>query len=52
MSWRGRDHCYALFNTTVIAAPWVGWLGDRIGRTRVVLGYSMYAGRPRTLWLE
>ena len=42
---------YALFNTTcVIAAPWVGWLGDRIGRTRIVLlGYSMYAGL--TLWL-
>jgi MFS family permease len=42
---------YALFNTTcVIAAPWVGRLGDRIGRTRIVLlGYSVYAGL--TLWL-
>ena len=42
---------YALFNTTcVIAAPCVGWLGDRIGRTHIVLlGYSVYAGL--TLWL-
>ena len=42
---------YALFNTTcVITAPWVGWLGDRIGRTRIVLlGYSVYAGL--SLWL-
>jgi MFS family permease len=37
---------YALFNTTcVIAAPWVGRLGDRIGRGRiVVLGYALYGG--------
>ena len=37
---------YALFNATcVIAAPWVGRLGDRIGRTRIVLlGYAVYAG--------
>ena len=42
---------YALFNTTcVIAAPWVGRLGDRIGRTRIVLlGYAVYAGI--NLWL-
>jgi MFS family permease len=42
---------YALFNTTcVVAAPWAGWLGDRIGRIRIVLlGYSVYAGL--TLWL-
>ncbi len=42
---------YALFNTTcVIAAPCVGWLGDRIGRTRILIfGYSVYAGL--TLWL-
>ena len=35
---------YALFNTTcVIAAPLVGRLGDRIGRTRIVLaGYALY----------
>lgn len=35
---------YALFNVTcVIAAPLVGWLGDRIGRSRiVVLGYALY----------
>ena len=35
---------YALFNLTcVIAAPLVGWLGDRIGRSRiVVLGYALY----------
>ena len=35
---------YALFNTTcVIAAPLVGHLGDRIGRSRiVVLGYAVY----------
>jgi MFS family permease len=37
---------YALFNATcVIAAPWVGRLGDRIGRSRiVVLGYALYSG--------
>jgi MFS family permease len=37
---------YALFNATcVIAAPWVGRLGDRIGRSRiVVLGYALYGG--------
>ncbi|WP_169167399.1 MFS transporter [Acidovorax sp. SRB_24] len=36
---------YALFNTTcVVAAPWVGRLGDRVGRSRViVLGYALYA---------
>jgi len=35
---------YALFNTTcVIAAPLVGKLGDRVGRSRiVVLGYALY----------
>lgn len=42
---------YALFNTTcVIAAPWIGRLGDRIGRARIVLlGYALYAGID--LWL-
>ena len=36
---------YALFNTTcVLSAPWVGKLGDRVGRRRVVvLGYALYA---------
>jgi MFS family permease len=36
---------YALFNTTcVIAAPLVGRLGDKVGRSRiVVLGYAVYA---------
>ncbi|MBC7954697.1 MAG: MFS transporter [Cytophagales bacterium] len=35
---------YALFNTTcVIVAPWVGKLGDRIGRRHIVmLGYALY----------
>ena len=35
---------YALFNTTcVVAAPLVGRLGDRVGRSRiVVLGYAVY----------
>ncbi len=35
---------YALFNTTcVIVAPLVGKLGDRVGRSRiVVLGYALY----------
>ena len=35
---------YALFNTTcVIAAPLAGLLGDRIGRSRIVLlGYALY----------
>jgi len=42
---------YALFNVTcVMAAPGVGWLGDRIGRKRIVLlGYAVYAGL--NLWL-
>jgi len=42
---------YALFNTTcVMAAPAVGWLGDRIGRNRIVLlGYAVYAGL--NLWV-
>jgi len=42
---------YALFNTTcVVAAPMVGKLGDRVGRSRiVVLGYAVYAGI--SLWL-
>lgn len=37
---------YALFNLTcVLCAPWVGRLGDRWGRTRVILlGYAVYAG--------
>jgi MFS family permease len=35
---------YALFNTTcVIFAPWVGMLGDQVGRNRIiVLGYALY----------
>jgi MFS family permease len=35
---------YALFNATcVLVAPGVGWLGDRIGRQRIVLlGYALY----------
>lgn len=35
---------YALFNTTcVVAAPLAGMLGDRVGRSRVVvLGYALY----------
>lgn len=35
---------YALFNTTcVLVAPWVGRLGDLVGRGRVVLlGYALY----------
>ena len=42
---------YALFNTTcVVAAPLVGKLGDRVGRSRiVVLGYAVYVGI--CLWL-
>ena len=42
---------YALFNTTcVIAAPLVGKLGDKVGRSRiVVLGYAVYAAI--NLWL-
>jgi MFS family permease len=42
---------YAIFNTTcVIAAPLVGRLGDRVGRSRVVvLGYAVYAAL--NLWL-
>jgi MFS family permease len=42
---------YALFNTTcVLAAPLVGRLGDRIGRSRIVLlGYAVYA--VINLWL-
>ena len=37
---------YALFNVVcVIAAPLAGRLGDRVGRTRVVmLGYTLYGG--------
>lgn len=37
---------YALFNTTcVLAAPLAGMLGDRIGRSRIVLlGYGLYGG--------
>jgi MFS family permease len=37
---------YALFNATcVVAAPWAGKLGDRVGRSRVVLlGYALYGG--------
>ncbi|OYU92822.1 MAG: MFS transporter [Burkholderiales bacterium PBB5] len=37
---------YALFNTTcVVCAPVVGWLGDRVGRSRIVLsGYAVFAG--------
>lgn len=36
---------YALYSfTCVIAAPWVGKLGDRIGRSKIiVLGYAIYA---------
>lgn len=35
---------YALFNVSfVLAAPFIGWLGDLIGRTRIVLlGYLIY----------
>ena len=35
---------YALFNAScVLVAPGVGWLGDRIGRQRIVLlGYALY----------
>ena len=35
---------YALFNTTcVMVAPWVGKLGDRLGRSRIVVsGYALY----------
>ena len=42
---------YALFNTTcVVAAPLVGHLGDRVGRSRIVLlGYAVYAGL--NLWM-
>ena len=42
---------YALFNVTcVVAAPLVGWLGDQVGRGRViVLGYGVYA--VVNLWL-
>jgi MFS family permease len=42
---------YALFNTTcVITAPLVGQLGDRVGRSQVVvLGYAVYAAL--NLWL-
>jgi MFS family permease len=43
---------YALFNTTcVAAAPWAGWLGDRIGRNRIVLlGYAVCAGLTRLVF--
>ena len=42
---------YALFNTTcVAAAPLLGHLGDRVGRSRIVLlGYGVYAGL--NLWM-
>ncbi|MGB4926637.1 MAG: MFS transporter [Giesbergeria sp.] len=42
---------YALFNTTcVVVAPLVGHLGDRVGRSRIVLlGYGAYAGL--NLWM-
>ena len=42
---------YALFNATcVVAAPLVGQLGDRVGRSRIiVLGYALYAAI--NLWL-
>jgi MFS family permease len=42
---------YALFNATcVVAAPWVGWLGDWVGRRRIVLlGYAVYG--CVNLWL-
>ena len=42
---------YALFNATcVVAAPLVGRLGDRVGRSRIiVLGYALYAAI--NLWL-
>jgi len=42
---------YALFNTTcVLAAPLMGKLGDRVGRSRIiVLGYALYAAI--NLWL-
>jgi MFS family permease len=42
---------YALFNTTcVLAAPLVGKLGDRVGRSRIlVLGYALYV--VINLWL-
>lgn len=42
---------YALFNTTcVLAAPLVGKLGDRVGRSRIlVLGYALYL--VINLWL-
>ena len=35
---------YALFNVSfVVAAPIIGWLGDRIGRTRIIVfGYLIY----------
>jgi MFS family permease len=36
---------YALFNVVcVVTAPWVGRLGDKVGRSRIVLlGYGLYA---------
>lgn len=42
---------YAMFNTAcVVAAPLVGRLGDRVGRSRIVmLGYAVYASI--NLWL-
>ena len=42
---------YALFNITcVVAAPLVGHLGDRVGRSRIVLlGYATYASL--NLWM-
>lgn len=43
---------YALFNATcVVAAPLVGKLGDKVGRSRIVmLGYLLYAAI--NLWLS
>ena len=44
---------YALFNTScVLAAPLVGRLGDKVGRSRIILlGYALYAGMNVLLML-